>query len=247
MDKRNGWIAAALASCVGGTALAQQTYQGDPPPTQDRTGAQTGDTEMQGGGTQPSMQDQPDVDQQPTREQDMGATTKPPAGGSSAGSKPNQATKPQSSSRLSQIQSDGVPISELDPEQVKNLQLALQEDGYYAAEIDGIVGPKTKRALRQYYSDQAQLAAQGMILPQGAAAFGLDETEIERVRGEDQGQPPEPEPMPGGIEDEEEDMAPAPSGPTPSPGAPQINPHGTTGDGTGTGPGTGLDGSGTTR
>jgi hypothetical protein len=84
---------------------------------------------------------------------------------------------------LSDVQAEGIRLSQLDREQVMDLQRALQEAGYYTAAIDGIVGSRTKQALRQFYGDQAQLAAQGMISARGAAALGMDQAEIERVGG----------------------------------------------------------------
>jgi len=83
------------------------------------------------------------------------------------------------------IQVDGVRLSALDKSQVKQLQQALQDQGYYTDAVDGVVGPKTRQALRQYYLDQAELASQDLILPQGASSLGLEEADIERVRGED--------------------------------------------------------------
>jgi peptidoglycan hydrolase-like protein with peptidoglycan-binding domain len=96
---------------------------------------------------------------------------------------------------LSDVQAEGIRLSQLDRQQVMELQRALQEAGYYTAAIDGIAGSRTKQALRQFYGDQAQLAAQGMISARGAAALGLDQAEIQRVRGEDRPaakQAPEP-------------------------------------------------------
>jgi hypothetical protein len=83
------------------------------------------------------------------------------------------------------IQVDGVRLSALDKVQVTRLQQALQEQGYYTAKVDGVMGPRTREALRQYYLDQAELASQDLIMPQAATALGLDEADVERVRGEE--------------------------------------------------------------
>jgi hypothetical protein len=83
------------------------------------------------------------------------------------------------------IQVDGVRLSALDKVQVTHLQQALQEQGYYTAKVDGVMGPRTRQALRQYYLDQAELASQDLIMPQAAASLGLDEADVERVRGEE--------------------------------------------------------------
>jgi peptidoglycan hydrolase-like protein with peptidoglycan-binding domain len=139
---------------------------------------------------------------------------------------------PQRPAAEKKPQGDGVRLSALDARQVTALQQALRDAGYYSAEIDGVVGPKTKRALQQFYTDQAQLAAQGMILPRGAEALGLDDAAIERVRGEDAEQGEDAPPLPGAEDDEPTDMTrpPPPSRPTPAPGPPSpgppANPHG---------------------
>jgi hypothetical protein len=207
MAKRSRWIAVALASFVGGTALAQQTDDAEPRSTQ-------------------SDQAQPPMQQPQPTEAQLPAEPDPRVAVGDAG-------RPQSS-RLSQIEGDGVRLSQLDREQITALQEALEDAGYYTAEVDGIVGPKTKQALRQFYSDQAQLAARGVILPQGAAALGLDQAEIERVRGEDQGQLEEPMRTPGAADDTTDAMPrpqpdttrqPQPSSPAPSPGPPEPVPQ----------------------
>lgn len=226
MRKYYGWIAVALASFVGSTALAQQTYPDIDEPMQDEP--------MQ---DEPMPSDQPGAPTpQSTEEQAPPPAAKEPGTSTTAGDAGKaDASKPQTSSRLSQIESDGVRLKQLDQLQITELQRALQEAGYYTAEIDGIVGPQTKRALRMFYSDQAQLAARGMILPQGAAALGLDEAEVERVRGVDQEAQEPPAGTPGTDDTKMDDTTdtkqpPEPSGPTPSPGAPnpvpQTGPHG---------------------
>jgi DNA-directed RNA polymerase specialized sigma54-like protein len=95
----------------------------------------------------------------------------------------------RTSRHLYGIQVDGVRLSALDKSQVKQLQQALQDQGYYTSAVDGVAGPKTRLALRQYYLDQAELALQDLILPQGASSLGLDEADIERVRGEESDDP----------------------------------------------------------
>jgi peptidoglycan hydrolase-like protein with peptidoglycan-binding domain len=98
----------------------------------------------------------------------------------------DDASSDRTSRHLYGIQVDSVRLSALDKDQVMQLQRALQKQGYYTAAVDGVVGPKTNLALRRFYLDQAGLAAQGLILPQGAASLGLDEADIERVRGKEE-------------------------------------------------------------
>jgi hypothetical protein len=83
------------------------------------------------------------------------------------------------------MQAQGISLSALDEDQIKEVQTTLQEAGYYQGTIDGIPGGATKQALSRFYSDQAQAALRGQILPQGAASLGLEQSEIEAVRGED--------------------------------------------------------------
>jgi hypothetical protein len=141
--------------------------------------------------------------------------------------------KQQESDRLSLMEDEGIELSALDGEQVKQVQTALQESDYYKGEIDGIPGKETKQALSQFYRDQAQLAKRGMISPQAAAAVGLEEAEIELVSGEDeeptQGtQPPQQQPpqqqnqQPPSVPQQPPSAPqPPPSGPQPPPSTPQ--------------------------
>jgi hypothetical protein len=83
------------------------------------------------------------------------------------------------------MQAQGIDLSALSADQIKQVQATLQQGGYYQGDVDGIPGGATKQALSRFYSDQAQLALRGQILPQAATVLGLDQSEIERVRGED--------------------------------------------------------------
>jgi hypothetical protein len=179
MNKLYGSIALALGCLVAGTALAQQTYDSDQPSQPD----QQGQAAPQQGAT----------DQMPT--------------GSKEQKKQQQAAQKQTGQPMAQIESQGVALSQLDEQQITELQRSLQEAGYYTGTIDGKVGQQTKQALRKFYSDQAQLASKGMILPQGAAALGLDQAEIERVRGLDQGAT-QPARVPGGAEEQQPQQQP---------------------------------------
>jgi hypothetical protein len=161
MKQRNAWIPAALTLLLQSTASAQQTTSDPPRPTSEKS----------------SDQAQPAADPQ----QDAGAH------GSLA--EHDAENRARTSRHLYGIQVDGVRLSALDKSQVKQLQQALQDQGYYTAAVDGVAGPRTRLALRQYYLDQAELALQDLILPQGASSLGLDEADIERVRGEESDDP----------------------------------------------------------
>jgi hypothetical protein len=198
MSKRYAWIALALGSSVGSSAYAQQTYDADEPgaPT-------TGEHQQHEGSAAPgqAQPQQPGAQQQPGIQQPPSVQQQQPSGAAQAAPDVQQTAGADSAARRSQLQADGVRLSQLDQQQVMELQQSLQQAGYYTAEIDGLVGPKTKQALRRFYSEQAQLAAQGMILPAGAAALGLDQAEIERVSGQEEqegGTDQQPARTPGG-------------------------------------------------
>jgi peptidoglycan hydrolase-like protein with peptidoglycan-binding domain len=83
---------------------------------------------------------------------------------------------------------DSIKLSVVDEESATTLQQKLADLGYYKAEVDGKIGPKTRGALTQYFRDQAQLVAQGRLSEVGMISLGFDEAAIERVRGmEEQG------------------------------------------------------------
>lgn len=81
-------------------------------------------------------------------------------------------------------------LSELSSEQTRELQVRLQERGYYRGEVDGIAGPQTRAALRQFFQRQAQLVAQGKLTESALSAFGMDAGDIQPVRGTE---PPAPQ------------------------------------------------------
>lgn len=74
-------------------------------------------------------------------------------------------------------------LAGLSSEQVRELQVRLQERGYYAGEIDGVAGPQTRAALRQFFQRQTQLVTQGKVTESALSAFGMAASEIEPVRG----------------------------------------------------------------
>jgi hypothetical protein len=194
MNKRYTWIAVALGCFVGSTARAQPTYDSDQPSLHDSAG----DHPQRGTAADQAQPEPRDTQAQGTEAGSMDAQPAQQTGQAQA----SQSSDTDSAARLSQLQSQGVRLSQLDQEQVMDLQRSLQEAGYYTAAVDGLIGPQTKQALRRFYSDQAQLAARGMILPHSASALGLDQAEIERVRGQDtSGDADQPARTPGGATD----------------------------------------------
>lgn len=99
---------------------------------------------------------------------------------------------------------DSVKLTSLDEQASRQLQQKLADLGYYKAEVDGKIGPKTRGALAQYFRDQAQLIVQGRLSEAGMTSLGFEESEIQRVRGmEEEGQTPERAPTRGTEEPEE--------------------------------------------
>jgi hypothetical protein len=98
---------------------------------------------------------------------------------------------------------DSVKLSVLDEDQAQNLQTKLQELGYYKAEVDGKIGPKTRAALSQFFRDQAQLVNRGRLSELSMTSLGFDDSEIERVRGMEE-EPAEQQRAPTrGVEEDE--------------------------------------------
>jgi murein L,D-transpeptidase YcbB/YkuD len=46
----------------------------------------------------------------------------------------------------------------------KDIQIALQNAGFYQGEIDGVIGPKTRRAIREFQAEN-NLAVDGKVGP----------------------------------------------------------------------------------
>jgi peptidoglycan hydrolase-like protein with peptidoglycan-binding domain len=92
----------------------------------------------------------------------------------------------ETASRVSELRAESISIAELDAEEVRKLQTALKEEGYNQGEIDGQVGRHTRQALRQYYSDHAQLALRGLIRTEAAESLGVDTSDVQPVGGRDE-------------------------------------------------------------
>ncbi len=58
---------------------------------------------------------------------------------------------------------------------VRNLQQALNGKGYQIGQADGVLGPRTRQALRQFQKDQG-IQANGQIDQQTLAALGVEST-----------------------------------------------------------------------
>jgi peptidoglycan hydrolase-like protein with peptidoglycan-binding domain len=94
----------------------------------------------------------------------------------------NGAAKPMPGAGQSEPQH---ALSALSEEQVREVQVRLQERGYYQGEIDGVIGPQTRAALSRFFARQAQLVQQGQLTESALSAFGLESSEIQPVGGTD--------------------------------------------------------------
>lgn len=193
--RRGGAWAVALCFLLAGVALAQQ-YAPQRGPGQSAQ-PPSGTAEPA-----PGAMDAPQL-----RTPRTGSTTQP---GTTKQGTPGGMTEGDAplSARAAQMEADAVPLTALDSGQIEDLQRTLQEAAYYTAQLDGIAGSKTRQALRQFYSDQARLAARGMITPEGAVALGLDASDIEAAREDaaDEDRPArEPE---GAGRDQSDDASP---------------------------------------
>ncbi len=80
-----------------------------------------------------------------------------------------------------------VKLASLNNAQVRQIQTHLKDIGLFKGNVDGNLGPDTRSALLAYFQNQVTLSQQGRISEGALSGFGFDRTEIERVRGIDQG------------------------------------------------------------
>jgi hypothetical protein len=163
MNRRTiGWLV-AIALGVSGTALAEQDTKGSGQQGQRTT-------------TQQQQQSQP---QESSDSSASGATRSEEAADFDM-----QQQRAQSMKLEDRV--EAVRLKALESEEAMEVQRKLQELGYYKGEIDGAIGPMTRGALQRYFRDQAQLVSRGMVGSAVLASFGIDESEIQRVRGLDE-------------------------------------------------------------
>lgn len=84
-----------------------------------------------------------------------------------------------------------IDIKSLNSEDVRQLQQTLQQRGHYRGELDGVVGPQTRAALRAVLAEQfalnQRLINQGQLTEQLASSIGIDAQGVSPVRGIDMG------------------------------------------------------------
>jgi len=82
------------------------------------------------------------------------------------------------SSQMEEGQQQQIAVLQLNEKQVSELQNALNEKGFAVGRVDGIVGPETMRAIRNF-QNQEGLTATGQPDPQTLKALGLEVGEQE--------------------------------------------------------------------
>jgi hypothetical protein len=146
-------IAAALSTLLaGGVAVAQEGHQGQPSQQKQQGQPQPG---------QPQDQQQPPSQQPPAQQ--------PPAPPSDG------AVKEQPPSNVPPSGGGGMKVGKgvtLIQEQVKTAQQKLKDAGYDPGPIDGIVGPKTRAAIRGFQQAKG-LPVTGKLDQKTASAMGL--------------------------------------------------------------------------
>lgn len=75
-------------------------------------------------------------------------------------------------------------LSQLESGQVQQLQQKLQSHGLYQGEVDGVIGPQTKSAMREFFQRQAQLVGQDKLSAEALQFFGIEASDIQRTSGE---------------------------------------------------------------
>ena len=71
-----------------------------------------------------------------------------------------------------------VPLRELMPEQIEDVQATLKERGFYRGPIDGVAGPNTRRALEEFQAGEG-LPRTGALDAETVERLGLEGIEVE--------------------------------------------------------------------
>jgi peptidoglycan hydrolase-like protein with peptidoglycan-binding domain len=93
-----------------------------------------------------------------------------------------------------------VDLKKIHGEHAKHLQQSLKDQGFYEGQVDGILGARTKEALRKFQESKG-LDASGKLDNQTASALGIEFSDIQPVRGTEPVQPAT-SPTPGGMENQ---------------------------------------------
>jgi peptidoglycan hydrolase-like protein with peptidoglycan-binding domain len=81
------------------------------------------------------------------------------------------------SGQQEEVSGQQVSASDLSSEQIRELQEALKDKGADPGPVDGIVGPKTKQAIRDFQEEQG-IASTGQLDQESLEALDLDAEEF---------------------------------------------------------------------
>lgn len=80
---------------------------------------------------------------------------------------------------------EAIDLKKVKGEHAKKIQQKLQEEGFYKGEVDGILGKETQAALREFQEAKG-LESSGKLDNQTASALGIELSDIQPVRGEEE-------------------------------------------------------------
>lgn len=94
---------------------------------------------------------------------------------------PAHAQQGQPGQMQEQSGKQGIAPQSLSADQVRQVQQALKDKGMYRGQVDGIWGPASASALRQFsrQGGQGDTAGTGRIMPETLTALGLDPAQFE--------------------------------------------------------------------
>ena len=94
---------------------------------------------------------------------------------------PAQAQQSQPGQMQEQSGKQGIAPQSLSADQVRQVQQALKDKGMYQGQVDGIWGPATASALRQFRQQggQSDTAGTDRIMPETLTALGLDPAQFD--------------------------------------------------------------------
>lgn len=185
-DIRKTFTTLALSSLCAAPVFAQDIQGGEPMEQTQAPVEHAEDSPVQFR-NEPAEQERPmrDTRAQPSERKTRGEASMAGRDDTKRGEAGAAGDRTQGSQQraMHNLRTDSVSLSNLDGAQVESLQRVLQQSEFYSGPIDGMPGPQTRRALRRFYRAQADLAASGRLFSGGAAALGLEASEIELVKG----------------------------------------------------------------
>ena len=83
-----------------------------------------------------------------------------------------QGQQPQAPQSQSETQQQQISVSELSPQQIREVQVALNKKGFEVGRVDGIWGPETEEGLRRFQNSMG-IQAHGQLDERTISALGL--------------------------------------------------------------------------